>query len=75
MKQNLKFGCVWASWTGFVPNQKMISIYLVSSAFVMETIVIRFLNWPKQIGPAQNILGLVEGQGIIEIAHHRTYIQ
>ena len=25
---------------------------------------IKFLDWPKTFGPAQNILGLVKGQGI-----------
>ena len=49
--------------------------HIISSAFVTETNVIQFLDWPNRIGPAQNILGPVEGHGIIEIANHRTYIQ
>ena len=70
---------LWAStkiWLHLVPHQKLLcwhkkQFYWMQIIFLSSTkclwlpqYVNKFLVWHKKFGPAQNILGLVKGQGI-----------
>ena len=53
---------LWQSQT-FCLTQKD-DLHLVKLVFEESLNAIKFLDWFKTFGPAQNILGPVEGQGI-----------
>ena len=63
-----------ASHNHFVPDKKMICISgkigfcACTKVFEEALNTVKFLDWLKNFGPAQNILGPVKGQGIIHIS-------
>ena len=69
LSQPKNFTAFSASSKTFVPAQKKIvlnanHLFVWHKKFVTGTYVNKFLGWLKKFGPAQNILGPVQVQGI-----------